>query len=144
MVLVDQSGYSVKCTLWGRQAETFEHYDAPVIAMKSVKVSEYGGRSLSVSSTSSLQVHPDIPEGHRLRGWYDSNGHSSDFQSFSGMSGAPGTQSSATKTIQEAADEQLGMGEKVFQVFTKAGLLQLNCLNHVHQSRQCMVPCLSH
>ena len=41
--LVDTSGYQVRLTLWGKNAETFEHFDAPVVAIKGVKVGDYGG-----------------------------------------------------------------------------------------------------
>jgi replication factor A1 len=46
LTLVDSTGYQVKLTLWGRTAESFEHYDAPVVAFKGVKVGDYGGKSI--------------------------------------------------------------------------------------------------
>lgn len=67
--LVDRSGQSVRLTLWGKQAETFEHSDQPVIAFKGVKVGDFGGRSLSMFSNATMIVNPDIPEAHALRGW---------------------------------------------------------------------------
>jgi replication factor A1 len=67
--LVDQSGQSVRLTLWGKQAETFNHEDQPVIAFKGVKVGDFGGRSLSMFSSATMSVNPDIAEAHALRGW---------------------------------------------------------------------------
>jgi replication factor A1 len=32
-------------TLWGKMAESFEHYDSPVVAFKGVKVGDYGGKA---------------------------------------------------------------------------------------------------
>jgi replication factor A1 len=67
--LVDRSGQSVRLTLWGKQAETFEAPDAPVVAFKGVKVGDFGGRSLSMFSNATMVVNPDIQECHELRGW---------------------------------------------------------------------------
>jgi hypothetical protein len=67
--LVDQSGQAVRLTLWGKQAENFTAPDEPVIAFKGVKVGDFGGRSLSMFSSASMTVNPDIPEAHSLRGW---------------------------------------------------------------------------
>lgn len=43
LTLVDKSGFSVRLTLWGKQAEQYNIEDAPVIAFKGVKVGDYGG-----------------------------------------------------------------------------------------------------
>jgi replication factor A1 len=43
--LVDQTGFSVRLTLWGRQAEQFQVTDEnPLYAFKGVKVGDFGGR----------------------------------------------------------------------------------------------------
>jgi replication factor A1 len=70
ILLVDSSKQSVRLTLWGKQAESFEFQDNPVIAFKGVKVGDFGGRSLSMFSNATMAVNPDIPEAHSLRGWY--------------------------------------------------------------------------
>lgn len=108
---MDMSGYSVKCTFWGRQADEFNETNA-VIAFKGVKVSDYNGRSLGASDTTSIEVNPDLPEAHRLRGWYDATGHAMLFESFAGAnSGAKGD--TVVKTIAQIEDEGLGHGDKV-------------------------------
>lgn len=43
LTLVDKSLYSVRMTIWGRQAETFTADDCPVVAFKGVKVGDFGG-----------------------------------------------------------------------------------------------------
>lgn len=76
-MLVDSSNMQVRLTLWGRQAENFSAAGfqedgsnlSPVIAFKGVKVGDFNGRSLSMVSSSSMMVDPDIPEAHQLRGW---------------------------------------------------------------------------
>jgi replication factor A1 len=70
LTIVDDSGSEVKLTLWGDKATTAYPWDTlPIIAVKGVKVGDYGGRSLSTMNSSSLQVNPDIPEGHALYHW---------------------------------------------------------------------------
>jgi replication factor A1 len=108
------SGFSVRCTLWGNQAESFNHHDNPVIGIKGAKVGDYGGRTLSVAYGGTIQLNPDVPIAHTLRGWFDSTGNSAVFQTFSSMGdgGATGPRQDLFKTIQQVADEKLGFGEK--------------------------------
>ena len=55
--LQDKSGAAVALTLWGKDAEQFDTaLTNPVISVKAAKVSDFGGRSLSVSFNSTLQV----------------------------------------------------------------------------------------
>lgn len=110
--IVDQSLHTVRLTLWGKQAETFDGSDRPVIAFKGVKVSDFGGRSLSMFSSSSMTVNPDIPEAHRLRGWYDSQGAQENFTSFSSSGATFSGRDEDAKTLKEVKDSQLGMSEK--------------------------------
>ena len=132
LTLVDNSGMSVKLTLWGKTAESYGtpsgHVgcgtdEKPVIAFKGVSVSDFGGRSLSMFSSSTMTVNPDIAEAHGLRGWYDTEGlslaqqgqlrnYSSAGLGGTGM-GAGGDFTSnlkERKTIAQAKDENLGMG----------------------------------
>ncbi|ORY31367.1 hypothetical protein BCR39DRAFT_90121 [Naematelia encephala] len=122
--LVDQSGQAVRLTLWGKQAENFEHNDEPVIAFKGVKVGDFGGRSLSMFSSATMMVEPQIGEAYALRGWYDANGRSTNFQSYTNSSATKGDSSvakpSELKTIGQAKDEQLGMGDKADYFSTEA------------------------
>ena len=51
ITLLDTSGYSIRVTLWGTQAEQF--HDAgnyPIVAIRGARVSEYNGRTLSTLS----------------------------------------------------------------------------------------------
>lgn len=50
-MLVDNSGFGVRLTLWGKQAEQYNDSDNPVIAVKGVKVGDYQGTT-SVPSIS--------------------------------------------------------------------------------------------
>ena len=43
LTLVDQSGFSVRLTLFGKQAEEYVQEANSVVAFKGVRVSEFGG-----------------------------------------------------------------------------------------------------
>ncbi|KAF9523431.1 hypothetical protein CPB83DRAFT_821579 [Crepidotus variabilis] len=73
IILVDELSFSVRMTLWGKQAKQHNEADTgSVIAFKGVKVGDdQGGRTLSMVSSSTLQINPDIDECFALREWYD-------------------------------------------------------------------------
>lgn len=116
LTLVDRTNFSIRLTLWGKQAESFSAPDQPVIAFRGVRVGDFGGRSLSMVSSSTMSVEPDIPEAHELRGWFDSQGAHADFQTYSstmagGGGGAGAFKPHEFRTIQQVRDEGLGQGE---------------------------------
>lgn len=125
--LVDQSGRSVRLTLWGKSAETFPNNpsvdDKPVIAFKGVKVGDFGGRSLSMFSSSTMLVNPDITEAYALRGWFDNDGSRSEFKPYSsamgGLAAAGGDMFSIKerKNIAQIKDENLGMNPEKTDYF---------------------------
>ena len=72
--MVDTSGKVVTCTLWAAEAEGFDGSSCPVVALKGVKVSDFGGRSLTTQFSTVMTLDPDIPESFQLRGWFDNVG----------------------------------------------------------------------
>ncbi|KAK7038078.1 replication protein A subunit [Favolaschia claudopus] len=116
LTLVDKSEYSVRMTLWGKQAENFSS-PGSVIAFKSVKVGDYGGRSLSFFSSSTMSINPDIPDAHVLRGWYDELGNSTSYRAHqsSGGSGSgtggTGFQRSQIRSLHDVKATSLGSNE---------------------------------
>ena len=126
LTLVDNSGYSVRLTIWGKVANSFDTAPESVVAFKGVKVSDFGGRSLSLLSSGSITVNPDIDEAYQLKGWYDGSGRNETFQSHANtMSAATtgGSDRNATKTIAQIKDENLGMGEEADWFTLKATLV---------------------
>ncbi|KAJ6490618.1 replication factor-A C terminal domain-containing protein [Mycena vitilis] len=112
LTLVDTSGFSVRMTLWGKQAEQFNSPEA-VIAFKSVKVGDYGGRSLSFFSSSTMALNPDIPAAHKLRGWYDESGKNASYQAHQstgggGASGGTGFQRNEMRNILDVKTKMVG------------------------------------
>ncbi|CAH3021049.1 unnamed protein product [Porites evermanni] len=123
ITLLDRSEKSVRATLWGETAEKFEQYMGknPVLALKGVKVSEFGGRSLSIMNSTNMMVDPmDLKEAHTLRGWYLNVGKDSSVESVSAQRSDGAIGSGAFKTLMQIKTEQLGMGEKPDYLSAKA------------------------
>ncbi|KAH0947912.1 hypothetical protein HN011_011695 [Eciton burchellii] len=109
--IVDDSGTMVTVTLWGKQAEDFDGSSNPILAIKAARVGEFnGGKNLSLISSSVLEKDPDLPEAHRLRGWYTAGGHSETVKSLSraGGGGGGGDFNSPLYSFQEATEARLG------------------------------------
>jgi replication factor A1 len=120
-------------TLWGKQAEQFTAEDHPVIAFKGVKVGDFGGRSLSMFSSSTMSINPDIEESFALRGWYDAIGSEQAFQSHSsaissmGLSG--GFNRAEARNLNDVKESQLGMSDKVDYFSAKATIMHIKSEN---------------
>ncbi|GAA5900278.1 replication factor A subunit protein RFA1 [Sporobolomyces salmoneus] len=116
LTIADRSNFSCRVTLWGKSAENWNEEGPTVVALKGVKVGDFGGRTLSVGGASTVSIDPDIPEAHLLRGWWDTQGQSQSFQSHSTGGAAAGGSSSfrqdTFKTLSDVVGENLGMNEK--------------------------------
>ncbi|PGH13789.1 hypothetical protein AJ80_06177 [Polytolypa hystricis UAMH7299] len=140
LTLVDNSCYSVRLTVWGNTATNFDAMPGSVTAFKGVKVSDFDGRSLSLLSSGTMTVDPDIEDAHRLKGWYDGQGRSDTFTSQASMSGTVGTaggREDAFKTIAEVKGEQLGMSENPDYFSLKSTVI------FVRSENVCYPACLS-
>ncbi|XP_057805039.1 replication protein A 70 kDa DNA-binding subunit B [Salvia miltiorrhiza] len=80
IVIADETKKTVVVSLWNDLAtsvgqELLDMADkSPVVAIKSLKVGEFQGVSLSALSKSVIVVEPDTPEAKKLRSWFDSEG----------------------------------------------------------------------
>ncbi|KAI6005784.1 hypothetical protein EDD15DRAFT_2384466 [Pisolithus albus] len=132
LVIVDKSQYAVRLTLWGKQAETFAADDLSVIAFKSVKVGDFGGRSLSSINSTIMAISPDIEEAHLLRGWYDGIGGEKAFQSYSNVSSggasSAGFNRNEIRSILDVKQSQIGM-DKVDFFSTRATIMHVKSDN---------------
>jgi replication factor A1 len=138
LTIVDDSGYSVRVTLWGKTASGFDAPLESVVAFKGVRVSDFGGRSLSLLSSGTMAVNPDIAEAHRLKGWYDASGRAGNFQSHNNMAsmGAAGGRKDQTKNIVQVKDSGLGMEKEEYFV-VKATIV------YIKQDNFCYPACRS-
>ncbi len=140
LTLVDKTGYSVRLTIWGKTAASFDMEPESVVAFKGVKVSDFGGRSLSLLSSGSMTANPDMDEAYSLKGWYDAQGRTADFATHQNVQGAvsAGTGSrDPFKTIALVKDENLGMSEQP-DYFALRGTVQ-----YIKQDNFCYPACRS-
>ncbi|CAF9909670.1 MAG: hypothetical protein GOMPHAMPRED_006836 [Gomphillus americanus] len=112
ITLVDNTNFSVRLTLWGTVAGNFNAPLESVVAFKSVKVSDFGGRSLSLLSSGTISIDPDVNEAHTLKGWYDAQGKNDQFSSHANGTGDGAGRPDNQKTIAAVKEENLGMSEK--------------------------------
>ncbi|EDV22084.1 uncharacterized protein TRIADDRAFT_50671 [Trichoplax adhaerens] len=134
--LVDDSGKVVRLTLWGTNAEEFDGSQFPVVAVRGARVTEFGGRSLSVVGSSQLMTNPDIPEAHILRGWFDVQGKDQELVSIStkrGDIGSPGF-SGNWKNISDIHGENLGQQEKADYFNLKATIIYIRKENLMYKA----------
>ena len=132
LTLVDNTQFKIRVTLWGNTATNFESPLESVIALKGLKVSDFGGKSLSLLSSGSMNVNPDIEEAYKLKGWYDAQGRNSEFenhQSTGNALGAATGQRDNSKTIIQVKDEQLGMSENPDYFSVKATIIYITQKN---------------
>jgi replication factor A1 len=97
------------------------------VAFKGVKVSDFGGKSLSLLSSGTVSIDPDISEAHRLKGWYDSQGRGEQFnthQNSAGVGSATGRQDQ-NKVISQVKDENLGMDDQPAYFSLKATVVYI-------------------
>ncbi|KAK3181146.1 Replication factor A protein 1 [Lecanicillium sp. MT-2017a] len=138
LTMVDDTGYSVRVTIWGKTASSFEAQPESVIAFKGTKVSDFGGKSLSLLSSGTMTVDPDIPDAHRLKGWYDSSGRTDTFATHQGLAsvGVATGRKDEIKTIAQVKEENLGLDDQAYYTI-KATIV------FVKQDNFCYPACLS-
>jgi replication factor A1 len=126
ILLVDRSNYSIRCTLWGKTATSFNIPLDSVLAFKGAKIADFNGRNLSALNSTTITTNPDIPEAHGLKGWYDAQGRTGTFAALQAPGGGPisagGDRDETRKQIQDVLNEQLGMSEKPDYFTVKASL----------------------
>ncbi|XP_062508831.1 replication protein A 70 kDa DNA-binding subunit-like [Corticium candelabrum] len=90
-----------------------KHFTAPinaVLAVKSARVSDFGGRSLSFTSGSSLAINPDHGSADHLKEWYEyvefQQHHLESITTQQTYINTP------TKLLSQIKDENLGRGDK--------------------------------
>lgn len=139
LTIVDRSGASVRLTLWGRQAENFKETGEPIIAWKGVKVGDFGGRTLSMLSSSSMEINPDIPEAYALRGWYDTDGKGQDFQpqtTSAPRTGGAGFNREEIRLLDDVRNSNLGGGDKPDYFAARATIMHIKSDNIAYPACQ--------
>lgn len=110
LTLVDDSATEINLTVWGEQAKRAptEFEGTPVVAFRRVRVSDYGGKSLS-SGSGGVQVNPRIPETARLAQWFQTSGGATAKSLSSSVGGSRKVDSFVDrKTISAITKEHMG------------------------------------
>ena len=109
-----------------------------MVLLKGARLGDYGGRSVSVGGNTVFQINPDIPEAHKLRGWFDQGGNQSEVKDLSsgqvGGSGGAGLGQANWKTFDLLKDEQLGMGDKADYFSSKGTVLYIRKDNSMYMA----------
>lgn len=132
--LVDASNTEVQLTLWGSQAETFEGENYPVVAVKGARTSDFGGVSLSLLHSSTMQINPDIDETFRLKGWFENEGKQQDTNNISNQHGGGMSGATYFRCLADAKLENLGAGEKADYYSCVATVIQFRADNALYQA----------
>lgn len=80
ITVADETKRTVTVSLWNELAtnagqELLDDADkSPIVAIKSLKVGDFQGISLSTLGRSTVLVNPDLPEARKLKSWYESEG----------------------------------------------------------------------
>ena len=101
-----------------------------------------------------MQINPDLPEAHQVRGWYDNQVDATTvFQTYSAQGGFEngGGKNEVFKTIAQIKEENIGAGEKVIYFvlsffslfFLKAGLFKYQRLYCLYQGPEYRVYSMS-
>ncbi|ODN02275.1 Replication protein A 70 kDa DNA-binding subunit [Orchesella cincta] len=134
VTLVDRTNTEIVLTLWGKQAEDFEDDTNPVIAVKGVKVSDFGGKSLSMMNSSVMMINPDIPEAHILRGWYDNEGMNVPTKSLVQQRGSGGGANAPWKMVREASTVDPSSAESGYYFRSKVTILAIKRENALYKA----------
>lgn len=106
-------GSAIECTLWGNQAQEFSVPTGSVVLIRRAKVSDYSGKTISVSNSSTFEANPDLKEAHRLRGWFDQTvavgGQVSSLTRPRTTGGGGGASRAPPKTFEQARAENIGL-----------------------------------
>lgn len=122
VTVADNSGRAIELTLWGDQADGFdgmlaEHGPHTILAFKGVRVSDFGGRTLSAMQTTEFEVEPDLEDAHAVRRWWstvpDEGRHLPSLSNGGGGGGAGGaggaSGGSREKTLNSIVIEKMGL-----------------------------------
>ena len=129
LTVVDDSGVEINLTVWGdraREAPIKYGNDQPVVAFRHVRVSNYGGKSLSTTSGGMAVVAPSMAETGELQAWWQ-KGREAKARSLSIISavGEKLDSFSSRKDIKCIKIDKMGMGDKPDWLLFKGTLTSL-------------------
>lgn len=105
--IADDSGSTADLTLWGNRA-SMELVEDQVLVARGLKVSDFGGRSLSTMSSTFLEQNADHPRVFQLQAWWTTRGKAevgSRPVAFSGSSSGATLNYGQRKSLEECSKE---------------------------------------
>jgi replication factor A1 len=95
-----------------------------------------------MANSSSMEVNPDIPDAHTLKGWYNSDGSSQTFHAqSSGSTQGPVTfDRSQIQLLNDVRESEIGMSEKTEYFSARATIVHIKSDNLAYpacQSAEC-------
>ncbi|KAI3733205.1 hypothetical protein L1987_64425 [Smallanthus sonchifolius] len=87
ITIADDTKKTVTVSLWGGLATDLGQKlldmanDSPIVAIKSLRVSDFQGVSLSTVAKSIIEINPDSPDSQKLKSWYCSEGKETTMES---------------------------------------------------------------
>jgi len=139
LTLVDDSSRSVKCTLWGDEANNFDQMNVgSVVALKGASLSDFGGRSISVGQATDIAWGlRDDKRAEQLQDWWASTGGEGTFTPYGqgGSAGGSGGGSNEWKFLNQVnpvAISQAGDGKPMYFT-TKATVTFISKENPVYK-----------
>lgn len=120
ITIVDETGVAVDVGLWNNTAVDFSVEEGTVIAFKGCKVSDFNGRSLSLTQAGSIVPNPGTPESYQLKGWFDNVGVKENFKSMKTETNAASSvdRLANRKTIAEVEQEANNFDGENLSYFT--------------------------
>jgi len=131
--LADDTGFTLRVTLWGDFAQKPDSDFAgnPVLAIKGVKINDFGERSGSTVSSTTLKFNPDdVPEVKRMQSWWKEGGSTQQLTNLTQIGGGGGGGArvdAKTMTLKEvrAATELVGAKPEYFNTYARHQVVQL-------------------
>lgn len=121
IAIVDETGFSVEIGLWNNTATDFSIEEGTVIAFKGCKVTDFNGKTLSLTQAGTIVPNPGTPESFALKGWYDNVGVNEQFKTLKTDTNT-GDRIAQRVSIAQALEEHLGAGDKPDYFSIKASI----------------------
>ena len=66
----EPNGCSIKVCFWGEHAQNVEFKVGDIVAFRSLRISDFNGKSLNTSQETTLLINPNIKETKKLTRWF--------------------------------------------------------------------------
>ena len=139
--LIDSTDTDINLTLWKEMAEQFDCQINAIIAVKSVVLKEFGGRSLTSYPNTDIKIEPDIPEAIPIKEWLSRREHNMNNLTNTTLPTEPSLQTNTTeRSLQTNTTEpslQTNTTEPSLQTNTTEPSLQTNPTEPSDEPNQC-------